>query len=522
MLTEIKREPRPILLINPPTVRNCEPPVGLLKLSGALRTAGIEAVILDGAVEAFAWLTTRPAADPEDGRAQRCRKNRERLWESLSPGTSGKAEAYGSFDRYKKNISDLAYLAQSSIPTVSGIRITPADLEWKGRSPLRKEDLIHAWKHPEESPFYPWFSKRLKDFLPHSDVGISIGYLSQALTGMALCGYIKRDFPQVRIQLGGGLLTSWLRGPADCSFLSKLADWIQEGPGEKGIVSFARRAWKGHGLPDPGGLYSLPYIAPGPILPYSASCGCSWKRCTFCNERWEDSPFHEETASLAAGNLRILTEKHNPSLIHITDSEISLALMKELVSSPPGAPWYSFSRFFPVLTDASFCRDLARSGCRMLCLGLESGDQDVLDALKKGISLVQVRIILRNLREAGIGTFVYIMFGTAVEDRDAALRTRDFVLENRESINFINAAVFSMPVMSRELQDLESRNFYEGELSLYKDFTHPRGFGRRQVREFMRKDFQDIPEIRRILKRTPPVFTSSHAPFFISPLQQKG
>jgi len=502
-----------MLLINPPSVRNCEPPVGLLKLAGALRAAGREAVILDGAAEAFAWLTDQPGADGMDARARRCRKNRNRLLESLTgPG------AYASFDRYKKNLGDLVYLAQSALPSGSGIRITPADMEWEGRSPLRKDDLIRAWHHPEESPFYPWFSSRLNDFLsPQADryAGVSIGYLSQALTGMALCGYIKREYPGVRIHLGGGLITSWLRGPSDCSFLRNLADHVQEGPGEESIVAFTGREWKGHGLPDPEDLYKLPYIAPGPILPYSASCGCSWKRCTFCNERWEDSPFREEAASLAADNLRQLTEKHHPSLIHITDSEISLALMKKLIARPPGAPWYSFSRFFPVLTDSGFCRDLARSGCRLLCLGLESGDQKVLNALKKGISLDQVRVILANLRDAGIGTFIYVMFGTAVEDRDAALRTRDFVLENRESIGFINAAVFSMPVMSRELQDLEPRNFYEGDLALYKDFTHPLGFGRRQVREFLSRDFQAIPEIREILKRTPPVFTSSHAPFFV-------
>ena len=297
--------------------------------------------------------------------------------------------------------------------------------------------------------------------------------------------------------------------------MKTLAHEIQGGPGEEGIVAFAGRPWRGHGLADPEDLFKLPYIAPGPILPYAASSGCSWKRCTFCNECWENNPFNEEGASTVVRNLRMLTEKHEPALIHITDSEISLTLMQNLIKNPPGAPWYSFSRFFPVLTDPDFCHHLARSGCRMLCLGLESGDQKVLNALKKGIRLDQVRIILRNLKEAGIGTFVYVMFGTAVETRDAAIRTRDFVLEQKQYIDFINAAVFSMPIMSRELEDLESRNFYEGEMSLYKDFTHPLGFGRRQVRDFMTRDFQGIPEIRAILKRTPPVFTSSHAPFFI-------
>lgn len=504
-----------MLLINPPTVRNCEPPVALLKLAGALRAAGDESYILDGAVEAFHWLGRQEPWNADDKRAQRVRKNCSRILASLT-GDSSVKSAYDSPDRYTKQVRDLNYLASSSLDSEK-YRLTAADLEIEGQSPLKRQDLIRAWKNPQESPFFPWFEQKLDELkkdIRFTHVGISIGFLSQGLTGMSIMGYIRRTWPEVKIQLGGSLITSWLRGPGDCSFLSELSDEVQAGPGEESIVRFRGLEWKGPGLADPGTLYSLPYISPGPILPYSAACGCSWKRCTFCNERWEDNPFKEEAASLVSSNLISLTEKHSPEMIHITDSEISLDLMKAIIRNPPGAPWYSFSHFIKELTSPSFCRDLASSGCRMLCLGLESGDQDVLDSLQKGIRLDFVRTILRNLKETGIGTYVYVMFGTSSEDRDAALRTRDFILEQREYIDFINAAVFSMPIMSRELDDLLSTSFYEGDLSLYRDFKHPLGFGRRQVREFMSKDFQGIPEIREILKRTPPVFTSSHAPFF--------
>ncbi len=508
-----------MLLIHPPSVRNCEPPVALLRLTGALKAAGEEVHILDGAAEAFHWMSLRPDGSDanreskEGKRLTRCLKNRERLWKGLTT-------PYKGFDRYKKQLSDLVYLARSA-PELrdEGLNYSPADLELPLGSPLSSTDLIRSWHHPEESPFYPWFSARLDAFLRDEktggSTGISIGYLSQALTGMAMGGYIRRVRPDLRIQLGGSLIASWLKGPADCGFLYNLADAVNGGPGEKEIVAFAGREWKGYGVADPEELFSLPYIAPGPILPYSASLGCSWKRCRFCNECWEKNPFLEEPSALATKHLERLTTKHSPALIHITDSEMTLPLMEALIARPPGAPWYGFSRFFPRLCDPGFCRNLARSGCRMLCLGLESGDQDVLNAMRKGINLEQVRIILRNLKETGIGTFVYIMFGSTPETRDAALRTRDFILEHREEISFLNVAVFSMPVMSGELSGLESRSFYEGDLSLYRDFDHPAGWTRRKVREFLSREFKYIPEIREILKRTPPHFTSSHAPFFL-------
>ena len=505
-----------IILINPPSVRNCEPPVALTKLAGALRASGAKPFILDGAMEAFQWLGTLAPADPGDARARRVRKNSLRIWDSLTGGGTEKT-AYASFDRYKKQNNDLNYLAASALNREE-YRLSAADFEVSGVSPLRRDDLIESYRNPESSPFFPWFEKRLNELRKDTGftaAGLSLGYLSQALTGMAMAGYIRRTWPDVKIQLGGGLVSSWLRGPADCSFLDKMADEVQEGPGEEAIVRFCGLEWKGPGTADPGSLYSLPYIAPGPILPYSASCGCSWRRCRFCNERWENNPFKEESSAAVGRQLAGLAEKHSPALIHITDSEISLDLMKALIAAPPGAPWYSFSRFFRELTDSAFCRSLAASGCVMLCLGLESGDQEVLNHMQKGIRLDLVRIILENLKEAGIGTYVYVMFGSTAEDRDRALKTRDFIVENREGIGFLNAAVFSMPIMSGELDGLNSSSFYEGDLSLYRDFEHPLGFGRRQVREFLSRDFQSVPEIREILNRTPPVFTSSHAPFFV-------
>ena len=53
----------------------------------------------------------------------------------------------------------------------------------------------------------------------------------------------------------------------------------------------------------------------------------------------------------------------------------------------------------------------------MLKLGLESGDQGLLDALGKGINLGTAAQALAALTAAGIGTYVYLLFGTPKEDR---------------------------------------------------------------------------------------------------------
>ncbi len=504
-----------MLLIHPPQVRNCEPPVALSRLAGALQAAGETVEFLDGALEGFHWLCQNPPEEPVDEKTRMVWKNRERIL-NFRLGSQ-------TFEEYKKRISHIRFLASSSSPARErNIQISPANYLDPLLSPLKSADLIHSWENPEENLFYPWFSRRISEILKgstHKHVAISIGYLSQALTGTAICGFIRKNFRDIKIQMGGGLINSLLKGPSDTVFLHKLAHNIQAGPGEQAIVRFAGRQYKGPGVPDFGKLYERNadrnYLTPHRILPYTASLGCSWKRCTFCSERWEDNPYCQLDPEESLLQLRKLTEKYEPGLIHLCDSEISRDFMQKALHNSPGTDWYGFSRFLPEMAGAAYCRKLAASGCRMLCLGLESGDQSVLKDLKKGIRVDMVRTILSNLKDAGIGTYVYIMFGTPAEDMEKALRTRDYILENSGNIDFLNVSIFNMPVGSEDADRLGTKQYYDGDLSLYTEFNHPLGWNRREVRTFLDKDFRKIPELGEILKRTPPVFTANHAPFFL-------
>jgi hypothetical protein len=498
-----------MILFHPPSVRNCEPPVALSRLAGALKAAGEPVSLIDGAAEGLSYLTEQPSRDKENLQAARLYRSRNHIQDILTT-----SRGYENFDRYKKGLSDYSRLLNKSLPPE--INLTPADYRHDRLSPLRSKDIRQAQSLPEENPFYPWFSSRLDSLLSDGEIylGLSINYQSQVLTGAAIIGYVKREYPAVKILLGGGLISSWARTPG-LENLPFNADQIVAGRGEEAVVRFCQRDYAGSGTPWFGDLYTNRYMNPVASLPYSAANGCSWQRCTFCAEKWEAYPYWERPAQEAARQLATLTEKYEPGLIHLTDSEISPALMMQLTETPPGVPWYGFSRFLKEMTDPAYCHRLSASGCKMLCLGLESGDQNVLNSLKKGISLDWVSVILKNLKEANIGTFVYLLFGTPAENQEAALRTRDFVWKHREYLDYLNLAVFTMPRISGETGEVATSDFYEGDLSLSTDFVHPAGWSRKEVRRFLDREFRGEPELRAILKRTPPVYTASHAPFFL-------
>ena len=214
-------------------------------------------------------------------------------------------------------------------------------------------------------------------------------------------------------------------------------------------------------------------------------------------------------------DLSLLVNEHNPVLIHFLDNAISPSLMEAISKHPPGVPWYGFARITRHLTDLDFCMALRRSGCVMLKLGLESGDQAVLDHLQKGIDLETAASALKNLKKAGIATYLYLLFGTPSEGPIEARRTLDFVLKHHDSIGFLNLAIFNMPIYGPEAQQMETKAFYEGDLSLYTSFHHPKGWSRQSIRQFLDKEFKRHPAIASIVRRDPPVFTSNHAPFFL-------
>jgi hypothetical protein len=521
-----------MLLIFPPAAKPSEPPAGVAKLAGALGAQGISCTILDANVEGLLHLMQKPLL-AVDTWTRRAAKNISSNLASLrDPRT------YRVPDHYSRAVKDVNRVLEASAREFHAI-LGLADYHHQLLSPVRSGDLIIAAEHPEKNPFYSWFSGRLPEILegygvsqgrPSSPlgagsghaisvVGISLNYLSQALTAFAMIGYIRREFPGLKIVLGGGLVTSWMKGPAWKNPFIGLVDHLVAGPGEVPLLELLgiKEIGHEHVTPDFGPLPREAYLSPGFVLPYSGSSGCYWNKCSFCPETAEDNPYVPVPAELAMADIRSLIAKEDPVLVHLLDNAISPALMKALADGPPGVPWYGFARIGKELTDSDHCMQLKRSGCRMLKLGLESGDQGVLDRLRKGTDLKTASLVLKNLHAAGIAAYVYLLFGTPAETIREARKTLEFVAAHDDAITFLNLAVFNMPVCGHEAREYETEHFYEGDLSLYTSFKHPHGWDRRAVRRFLDVEFKRHPAVSAILKSDPPLFTSNHAAFFVNP-----
>jgi hypothetical protein len=400
-----------------------------------------------------------------------------------------------------------------------GVRATFVNYADQALSPLRSGDLLRAAELPEKNPFSGYFMKRLDEIMREGEyraIGFSLNYLSQALCTFSMAGYVKRNYPFLKVILGGGLVTSWMNRPGWKNPFAGLIDAMAAGPGEQWLVSYLGYSYEpGEDVPDFGSLADCGYFAPGFILPFSTSSGCYWHRCCFCPETAEGNAYKPMRSSRALEQAEKLGEKTDASLVHFVDNALSPAFLQEIARRGFSRPWYGFVRAGSLLSDPDFAHALKRSGCIMLKLGVESGSQEVLDKLRKGIVLETVVRILKAMKSAGIGTYVYLLFGTPPEDQEKARRTMVFTARYAEYIDFLNVAIFNMPVCSREAEAYGTSPFYEGDLSLYTDFAHPLGWERNLVRSFVEKEFNRYCGISSILRREPVLFTSNHAPFFV-------
>jgi radical SAM superfamily enzyme YgiQ (UPF0313 family) len=504
-----------MILIHPPVAKPCEPPGGIAKLAGALKRHGVKHSVLDANLEGLLYLIGGPPT-ASDRWTMRAFRNRSQHLQALrDPST------YRTADRYRRSVADINRLAEMAARQES-VQLSLANYQDPELSALRSADLLQASRYPANNLFYPYFKNRLASLFEKAQpgvVGFSMNYLSQALSTFAMLGFIRRRWPELTLVLGGGLITSWMQQPGWRNPFEDLVDHLVAGPGETALLALLeiagdQRSAPQHDRPDYSQFPLGDYLAPGTILPYSASTGCYWNRCTFCPERAEGNPYVAVPTESVIEDLTVLVEGTRPSLIHFLDNAVSPALMEALVKHPPGIDWYGFARISRRLADLDFCWALKRSGCTMLKVGLESGAQSVLDAEQKGIDLALATRALRNLKTAGIAAYVYLLFGTPSETITEARATLDYTVKHSDTIDFLNLAIFNLPICGQQARQLETHMLYEGDLSLYSGFRHPRGWDRGSVRQFLDKEFKRHPAVRKILIQDPPLFTSNHAPFF--------
>lgn len=97
------------------------------------------------------------------------------------------------------------------------------------------------------------------------------------------------------------------------------------------------------------------------------------------------------------------------------------ALCEELIRRDFGISWSGNAR--ADANDLETLKLMRRAGCRMLCVGFEFGDDEVLKNIRKGVTTDEMRQFSENAYKAGIRIHGCFMFGGPGETKETARKT---------------------------------------------------------------------------------------------------
>jgi len=165
-----------------------------------------------------------------------------------------------------------------------------------------------------------------------------------------------------------------------------------------------------------------------------------------------------------------------------------------------------------VLLDPGFkddvIADLARSGCRTLRFGLESASTETLKSMNKPTRPDKARRILKACKDNGIQTAVMLIAGFPTETQRQLYETYDYLVENRDRIDFLTIHQYSLVPGSPMAQQPDAFGLYllEPEAVLWTSIpfvnTNPVGMKNEDLPEVvsamkdgLREQYPDLGEL---------------------------
>ncbi len=300
-------------------------------------------------------------------------------------------------------------------------------------------------------------------------IGISSFTTMDQNTSYALAEALKARFPAIPIVMGGPHVTSFARRIlAECPHV----DVLVPGDGEVALGELVERFERGQSFADiPGILFRdkrgqtvatplaeplrdidqfphparhiykhdlycpLPSLsARRPVTSAITSRGCPWARCRFCYQGGDYAVSYRRRSpeNVADEIARLVSDWGIRNVVFWDDN---FCVIPEWIDrfcdllDGQGRPivWSVLARANTV--SKAMLERMARSGCYSVQYGIESGNDAILELIRKGITRDQCREAVRWAREAGMETRAFFVLGFPTETPEMADETIRFACE---------------------------------------------------------------------------------------------
>lgn len=350
----------------------------------------------------------------------------------------------------------------------------------RGHGPPRLPDACGGWRRvldELERTELGRFLERALARAPYADadvLGLAPAYIEQLAPALLTARLFKRRDPGRVVILGGNALTHYVDefrrddgAWADLDYavpfegeweLGRLLDRVErgEGPpatnvmhrGRDGIRYRKSLAERPHveATPDFSDLVH-DYPTPRPIYPLLTSKGCYWGKCAFCtHHEGYGQGVRMWGAERVDGTVRGLVDR-GAREFYFVDEALPMRTLRRLgaaFAGVEGVAWMAEARVERPLERPDTAQELAASGCRMLISGVESGDQAVVDRMRKGIDLAATARFARQASAAGVRIGWMFFVGFPGETEAQAEQTFRFIAEHADALDLASVGTFSL------------------------------------------------------------------------------
>jgi anaerobic magnesium-protoporphyrin IX monomethyl ester cyclase len=179
------------------------------------------------------------------------------------------------------------------------------------------------------------------------------------------------------------------------------------------------------------------------------SRGCPYQ-CIYCSKAVTGNFWRPRSPENVIEEWRKLVVDLRATEIGVTDDVMTLdikrakAICRLLIEEGLNTvPWVTIHGIRADNTDLELFQLMKQAGCKRVGFGVESGNQRVLDIIKKGQTIDDVRQAFANARQAGLQTIGFFIFGLPGENEETMEDTIKLALElDPDLANFMIAAPY--------------------------------------------------------------------------------
>ena len=191
------------------------------------------------------------------------------------------------------------------------------------------------------------------------------------------------------------------------------------------------------------------------------SRGCPYQ-CIYCSKPITGNTWRARSPEDVVAEWRYLVQEMGATEIGITDDVWNLKLERAkeicrllIAEGLNHVPWVTVHGMRADRTDAELFQLMKQAGCKRVGFGVESGNQAVLDSIKKQQTLDDVRQAFRRAKAAKLQTMGFFIFGLPADTEGSMEDTIRFALElDPDLANFMIAA----PYPGTELWEIARRD----------------------------------------------------------------